>query len=72
MDETSWEMKKMGNQILYIKQHFLWLICLTVAVVPMSCKTFMDKKENYTRLHDRVNKIEMRVERLEKINAQSF
>lgn len=59
---------KKGGVIIYLQQHLVWLVILTLIILPMACKFYFKKKENYTEVHNKANQIpllEQRVKVLE-------
>lgn len=52
-----------GGTAKAFRNIFYWLIIISCLLVWISCIVFMmDKKENYTELHRRVNALERRFE----------
>ena len=52
--------KMKGGLIIAMQRHLLWLTTLTLIIIPMACKVYFEKKENYTDLHHRVNQLEIK------------
>jgi len=73
---TEMNKKLKGTQLGYIKNHFHWLIILTVVVLPIAGTSIwgaievLEFKTNYTNLWEWKSEVDLRVNKLEKHHVQ--